>query len=424
MRFSTDIANLVQRRVTGQSLEAPFYTSKEVLDLDLEVIFGQHWIFVGVEPQIPESGDCFTVDIGKASVLLLRGDDMQIRAFHNVCRHRGAKLVTDPSATIGNIVCRYHGWTYNEDGELILAEHMGSGFKKNCHGLKAVHIRSISGLIFICLAETPPADIEQVATTVEPYLAPHDLVNCKVAHITDIIEEGNWKLTMENNRECYHCESNHPQLTVPLTEFGFGFSPDELDERRAEDVKAYEKSLREAHEAWEGCGLPSSEQEHLRNVTGFRAMRLPLKWEGESHTVDTKAACKKLLGNLTDPKLGGLSLWTQPNSWHHFMGDHIVCFSVLPVSADRTLLRTIWLVNKDAIEGEDYQLDNLTHVWTLTNQQDAELVRLTQLGCDQPGYETGPYSEFTEPHVEAFCDWYVSRLRNHLTSDKIEMAAE
>ena len=88
------------------------------------------------------------------------------------------------------------------------------------------------------------------------------------------------------------------------------------------------------------------------------------------------------------------------------------------------MLRTIWLVNKDAVEGVDYQLENLTQVWTLTNQQDAELVRLTQMGCEQPGYQSGPYSDFTEPHVEAFCDWYVSRLQNHINSDKVEMAAE
>jgi Rieske 2Fe-2S family protein len=424
MRFSPDIVDLVQRRETGKSLEAPFYTSPEVLDLDMEVIFGRHWLFVGVEPQLPEPGDCITVDIGKASILILRGDDMTVRAFHNVCRHRGAKLIDEQSNTIGNIVCRYHGWTYNEEGKLILAEHMGGDFKKGCHGLKTVHVRSIGGLIFICLADNPPADIERVAATMAPYLAPHDLANCKVAHVSDIIEEGNWKLTLENNRECYHCEGNHPQLTVPLSEFGFGFAPDELDERRADDVKAYEDSLRKAHESWEGRGLPSAEQEYLRDITGFRTMRLPLKWEGESHTADTKAASKKLLGALTDPKLGSLSFWTQPNSWHHFMGDHVVCFSVLPISANRTLVRTIWLVNKDAIEGEDYQLENLTQVWTLTNQQDAELVRLTQIGCEQPGYQPGPYSEFTEPHVEAFCDWYVSRLRDHLSSDKMEMAAE
>ncbi len=418
MRFSSDIQDLVSRREKGKSLEAPFYNAPEILKLDVEAIFNQHWIFVAVEPELPEPGDCITVEVGRASILLLRGDDMEIRAFHNVCRHRGAKLIDERATTIGNIVCRYHGWTYNEDGDLILAEHMGAGFDKSCHELKAVHIRSIAGLIFICLADEAPKDIDEMARVMTPYIAPHDIANCKVAFTSDLIEEGNWKLTMENNRECYHCEANHPQLTVPLSEFGFGFSPDEMDERRSEDVKKYTNAVENDHKRWESCGLPSAEEDHLSDVTGFRTMRLPLMWEGESQTLDTKVASKKLLGKFTDPKLGGLSFWTHPNSWHHFMSDHIVTFSVLPLSADRTLVRTTWLVHKDAIEGEDYNLDNLTQVWKMTNQQDADLVRLAQLGSEQPSYEPGPYSSFTEPHVEAFCDWYIARMKQHLAKDK------
>lgn len=424
MRDYKDIPELVARRETYKSLEAPFYNSQEVLDLDLDVIFGQNWIFVAVEPELPEPGDCITVEIGGASILLLRGDDMNIRGFHNVCRHRGAKLVDQKATTIGNIVCRYHGWTYNEDGELVLAEHMGKDFDKSCNGLKTVHVRSIAGLIFICLAKEAPADIEEMARIMEPYIAPHDVANCKVAYSSELIEEGNWKLTMENNRECYHCEGNHPQLTVPLSEFGFGFSPDELDERRSADVQKYADSIESDHKRWESCGLPSAEEEHLSNVTGFRTMRLPLMWEGESHTLDTKVASKKLLGEFTDAKLGGLSFWTHPNSWHHFMSDHIVTFSVLPLSPDRTLVRTTWLVHKDAIEGEDYNLENLTQVWTMTNQQDADLVRLAQLGSEQPAYQPGPYSKFTEPHVEAFAEWYIARLADHYGLTKKELAAE
>lgn len=424
MRDTIDIPALVARREEFKSLEAPFYTSEEVLDLDLDVIFTQNWIFVGTEPEVPEPGDVITVEVGANSILILRGDDEELRAFHNVCRHRGAKLIDTRTATVGNIVCRYHGWTYNEDGELVLADHMGKDFDKGCHGLKPVHIRSIAGLIFICLADKAPADFDQMAETMSKYIAPHDIANCKVAHQSELIELGNWKLTMENNRECYHCEGNHPQLTVPLSEFGFGFSPDELDERRSEDVAKYAADVEANHAKWEACGLPSAEEEHLMNRTGFRTMRLPLMWEGESHTVDTKVASKKLLGKFDDAKLGGLSFWTHPNSWHHFMSDHIVTFSVLPLDAGRTLVRTTWLVNKDAIEGEDYTLDNLTQVWTYTNQQDADLVELAQKGAEMPGYEPGPYSRYTEPHVESFAAWYIARLEEHFGLNQAKVAAQ
>jgi Rieske 2Fe-2S family protein len=418
MRDITDTLKMVESREAFKSLEAPFYTDADIFKLDLDVIFKKQWIFVAVEPELPEPGDCITVQVGDTSVLLLRGDDEEVRGFHNVCRHRGAKLIDEASTTIGNIVCRYHGWTYSEDGELILADHMGSEFDRTCHGLRSVHVRSIAGLLFICLAKEPPQDIEKLAEVMTPYLAPHDIANCKVAHVSDLVEEGNWKLAMENNRECYHCEGNHPQLTVPLSEFGFGFSPDEMDERRSEEANKYAKDVEESHARWEAAGLPSAEQEFLSDVTGFRTMRLPLMWEGESHTVDTKIASKKLLGDFTNPKLGGLSFWTSSNSWHHFMSDHIVTFSVLPLSSDRTLVRTTWLVNKDAMEGEDYTLDNLTQVWKYTNQQDADLVRIAQLGVAQSGYQQGPYSKFTEPHVESFAAWYIARLADHFATSK------
>src|SRR3712207_953841 len=89
------IETLIRRRKPGYTLEAPFYIDPAIFDADLDIIFGRHWIYVGVEPDVPEPGDCMVVDIGRNSVLIVRDDDMAIRAFHNVCRHRGARLVQD-----------------------------------------------------------------------------------------------------------------------------------------------------------------------------------------------------------------------------------------------------------------------------------------------------------------------------------------
>ena len=154
--------------------------------------------------------------------------------------------------------------------------------------------------------------------------------------------------------------------------------------------------------------------EHLDDmVTGFRAERLPLDRAGESHTIDTKAACRKLLGSINDPKHGALHFWTQPNSWHHFMSDHTVTFSAIPLDAGHTLLRTKWLVHKDAVEGVDYDVANLAAVWQATNVQDSELVGLCQKGAHSDAYEPGPYSAHTEMLVDKFCNWYVGRMRAH-----------
>ena len=169
---------------------------------------------------------------------------------------------------------------------------------------------------------------------------------------------------MENNRECYHCAANHPELTVPLFAYGFGFSPKTLDEAGRADAARYQALVTQSHDRWEAAGLPSREIEHMAGrATGFRTERLPMDQAGESQTLNTRAASKKPLGRINDLKLGGLSFWTQPNSWHHFMSDHVVTFCVIPLTAESTLLRTKWLVHKDAVEGEDYDLDNLTVVW-------------------------------------------------------------
>jgi Rieske 2Fe-2S family protein len=97
------------------------------------------------------------------------------------------------------------------------------------------------------------------------------------------------------------------------------------------------------------------------------------------------------------------------------MSDHIVTFSVTPLDPEHTLVKTKWLVHKDAVEGVDYDLENLTKIWTLTNAQDAQLVGFAQSGVRDPAYEPGPYSPHTEGLVEKFCNWYMGRLSAHLS---------
>ena len=409
MQLSNEMRAMILRRRPGYSLEAPFYQNKDIFDLDMKAIFGRHWIHVGVEPDIAEPGDYFTVPVGRTSVVVVRDDDMSIRAFHNVCRHRGARLCDGHKGSVGNIVCPYHQWTYDLSGKLIHNEHMGEEFDRSQFSLNKVHVGSVGGLIFICLSENPPTDFEDMKRDMEPYILPHRIADCKVAFEEDLIENGNWKFTMENNRECYHCKANHPELTISLYEFGFGYQP---SPENAGDVQAYKDLTKKEHERWESCGLPSVERSYLDGrATAYRTERLPLDKAGESQTMNSKVACQKLLGDLTQRNLGGLSFWTQPNSWHHFMSDHIVTFSVLPIDAEHTLLRTKWLVHKDAVEGRDYDPKALSAVWHATNKQDGALVERTHQGSQSAAYQPGPYSPYTEELVEKFMSWYFQRLR-------------
>ena len=388
MQISNELRTMILWRKPGHTLEAPFYQSREVFDLDVEAIFGRHWIYAGVEPDIPEPGDYFTVPIGRASVFVVRDDDMSIRAFHNVCRHRGARLCDGNKGSVGNIVCPYHQWTYDLTGKLIHTEHMGDGFDRSQYSLKKVHVANVAGLLFICLANEPPADIEDMRREMEPYIAPHRVVDCKVAFEEDLIENGNWKLTMENNRECYHCKANHPELTVSLYEFGFGYQPSPENARRCRRSRILSRQSMRAGRA--AASRRSSARPSNSRVTAYRIERLPLDKAGKSQTMNSKVACQKLLGNLQQRNLGGLSFWTQPNSWHHFMSDHIVTFSVLPIDPEHTLLRTTWLVHQGRGRGARLRPQG-TEPRVARDQQAGRRPRRAHApGHAEPGLSAGP----------------------------------
>jgi len=144
-------------------------------------------------------------------------------------------------------------------------------------------------------------------------------------------------------------------------------------------------------------------------ATLFRTQRFAMEGAGQSHTLDTEIACRKLLGTVPAKRFGDLHLWTH-NSWNHFFSDHAVVTTIVPLSPTETLVRTRWLVHKDAVEGIDYDLDRLTEVWKATNQQDADLVARAQKGAESTGYLPGPFSPFTERLVELNTQWYLRRL--------------
>lgn len=410
--YAPDIATLAARREPWLSLEAPFYTSEEIYQVDIAAIFAKHWIFVASEAEIPDPGDYVTINLGTYSVIIVRDDDEDVRALHNVCRHRGARILDDTRGSVGNLVCGYHHWTYATDGRLRHAAAHGKNFDATCFGLKNVALKVVSGLIFICLADDPPEDFARVAEEISPYIAPHQLGRTKVAAQVDLIEEGNWKFVLENNRECYHCDG-HPELVCSLfPTYGYGDSEIPPHLQPAHDRFLLAQAELEAR--CEELGLPYVAIEELETrVAGFRIQREALDGAGESFSETGKAVSNKLLGDLSDPRLGRLSMHLQPNSWFHFLGDHAVTFAVFPVSQGRTLVRTTWLVHEDAEEGVDYDPLTLTKVWRETNAQDAAFVALAQFGASSPAYEPGPYMP-SEYQVEAFCNWYIDRLQEHL----------
>ena len=405
---STTAPELLARHRPGHSLEAPFYSDPQIFDLDLRGIFEAHWLFVAAEAEIPEPGDYVTVELGRYSVIVMRDDDEDVRAFHNVCRHRGSRLLDDPCGSVGNLVCPYHHWTYGTDGRLLHADNQPPTLDRSGLSLRPVHVRAVAGLVFICLAPEPPTDFDAVMDRVRPYLAPYELTHTKVAHQVDIVEEGNWKLVMENNRECYHCDG-HPELLTAYFPL-HGYTEEDCPPRLRPAWARYAQARAELAASCRRQGFPREKMRELEDrPTGFMLDHAPLDGAGASYSAGGEVVVRRRLGAIDDDRFGDLHLHLQPNSWFHFLSDHAVVFSVLPIDATHSRLRTTWLVHEDAVEGVDYDLPSLTHVWNATNSQDSVFVARTQRGVMDPAYVPGPYSE-VEGDVEAFVGWYVKRL--------------
>ncbi|MDQ2674418.1 MAG: Rieske (2Fe-2S) protein, partial [Chloroflexota bacterium] len=145
---------------------------------------------------------------------------------------------------------------------------------------------------------------------------------------------------------------------------------------------------------------------------------------GESYTMDGKAAVPtKRLSVAPFADAGSLLNFHYPNTWNHFLADHSIVFRVLPISATETEVTTKWLVRKDAVEGVDYDLENLTRVWVATNDEDRQVVEENQRGINSPAFVPGPYSRIQEDGVIQFVDWYCRTLTDRI-GGRAALAAE
>src|SRR5258708_11620949 len=205
------MAEWLGERRPNFSLAQPFYGDPGFFALDLAGIFHRQWLFAGLECELAEPGAYVLVPIGPSAIIVVRDDAGAVRAFHNVCRHRGAALCDAPRGTVRSFVCPYHHRTYDLSGRVTRCPQMHDGFDPTGFDLKPVAVARIAGAIFVCLAETPP-DLAPFRAALAPALAPHGLAEARVAHTYDLTVRANWKLVMENSRECDHCPASHPEL--------------------------------------------------------------------------------------------------------------------------------------------------------------------------------------------------------------------
>ncbi|MGB6120175.1 MAG: aromatic ring-hydroxylating dioxygenase subunit alpha [Mesorhizobium sp.] len=401
-----EMLSLLRGRRQNYTLDRAFYLDPDFFKVDMEQIWYKDWLFVGHDCEVPNTGNYFTVQVGDYAVVIVRGNDGEIRALHNSCRHRGSKVCLEHRGSAARLVCPYHQWTYDLDGKLLFARQMGDDFDASKFPMKPIACEAAGGYVFISLADQP-ADFAPYRALMEPYFLPHRLRDAKIAYESTIIEKGNWKLVWENNRECYHCAANHPELckTFPEAPTATGVNGAESD---PEILEHWAKC--------EGIGLPS--QFRIDQAGQYRLARVPLLRDSISYTMSgRKAVQMRLSDDVNMDRIGSLLMFHYPTTWNHVLSDHALSFRVLPLSATETAVTTKWLVHKDAVEGIDYRLNELIHVWTETNDEDRRIVEDNARGILSPAYEPGPYSEVHEGGVAQFVDWYSSFMQDRLTSE-------
>jgi Rieske 2Fe-2S family protein len=385
-------------RRDGFSLPQALYTSPEAYEFDLEAIFQRCWLQAGLESQIPNPGDYITYAVGPNSVVIVRDPQGRINAFHNTCRHRGARICGEQPGHAARLVCPYHQWSYDLTGKLLQTPRMHQGADTEGYRLAPVKVQTVAGVIFICLGDEAP-DFSGFKATLEPMLEPHELRKAKIVHVDSFVARANWKLVMENARECYHCRVSHPQLMRTFRDFTV------KDPGGA--VPRWEIEFRNRCEA---IGLKCGE------FIGpwYQVGRYPLGDGVLSYTMDGKPAVARKLGRVGHGDVGAMWWGVNPHCFNHVVGDFGFTFQAMPLGAQETLVTGTWFIDEDAVEGQDYDLQRLVEVWSATDRQDGALAENNQRGVNSMAYVPGPYSRVTEELVLRLVDWYCASAREFI----------
>ena len=198
------------------SLAAKYYTDPVVFKLETNGLLARTWQFAGHASQLRETGDYFTFDMAGESLFCIKGRDGEIRTFYNVCQHRAHQLVSGQGQT-RVVVCPYHAWTYELTGELRAGPNIKAveGFDKLSICLTSVRTEVFLGFIFVNLdKDAKPMDewFPNVRTELESYMPHWDTL--APLEWVEIPENCNWKVSVENYSECYHCTLNHPTFST------------------------------------------------------------------------------------------------------------------------------------------------------------------------------------------------------------------
>jgi phenylpropionate dioxygenase-like ring-hydroxylating dioxygenase large terminal subunit len=395
----TSIAELIATQKPGWSLDRRFYTDPDIYQLELDRIITRNWVLAGHQSQLPNPGDFRVVKVANESAIIVRNKDGKLKAFANVCRHRGSLVCLEQSGNTRKFECPYHGWVYDTDGKLMAARNMPDDFRKEEHSLHPVSLDNVHGLLFIAFCENPPS-LEGAKRDLAEAMAIFDFPNLKVAVQKTYPIAANWKLAIENYQECYHCATAHPDYAKMHTLM--------LDPAKRERVQG--KMLGKM----ESCGIKNLNFDYVDTRArpgeqGYGYGRTAMFDGYVTGSRDGKPVAP-LLGNIKDYDGGASDLSFGPFSFLLAYSDHVVAYVFTPVDRDHCQCEVYWLVRGDAVEGKDYKRDELMWLWDVTTYADEKIIVNNWKGVSSRYYTPGRFSGM-ERAEGVYIDWILNQLR-------------
>ncbi len=350
------------------TLPGPLFSDASVFASERSRLFRQSWVCVGREDELPHPGDFRSYEVAGSGVIVLRDSDGVIRAFHNVCRHRGTRIVEAGAGTgLTVLQCPYHAWTYDLRGQLVGAPHMeeAEDFPHEDFGLHPVRTESWRGFLFLNLSPRARPLPEYLGGLVAR-AAPYPLERLRLAHRVEYEIAANWKLVIQNANECYHCPGVHPQL-VRLTPYRSG-----------------EEDLRSGpvFGGW------------MDFVGGART----LSPDGTTH--------RRTFPGLSPDDLRRVYYYVLfPGNFLSLLPDYVTLDWFIPVSSERTRLIFDLYVDRD----EPDAASDAMAFWDTTNRQDWHICEMAHLGSKTAAYTQGRYSS-EEEVVHLIDRYYLKRM--------------
>ena len=393
------LEDLIRAQPPGYSLAQAFYTDPGIYELELERVIYRNWFLAGHVSELPRVGDFKVVNVARESAIIVRDQDGDLRAFANVCRHRGSLVCVEARGNTRKFSCPYHGWVYGLDGGLQAARDMPDGFEPGSHGLKPVSFDVVHGLMFISFTDAPPS-LESCRRDLAAPMAMFDFEGLKVAANRTYDIPANWKLCVENYQECYHCAAAHPEHarmhTLTLN----------LDQRT--------RMREELRQRMPACGVDDYELDFIDTAArpgeiGYGYSRSALFRGYQTGSEDGKPVAP-LLGDFSDYDGGASDFTFGAFSFLLAYSDHVVAYVFTPVDQHHSTCEIYWLVRGDAEEGRDYDVDRLIWLWHITTLADREIITNNARGVQSRYYEPGPFARM-EKAERIYTEWLLQELQ-------------